>query len=354
MSKQQSTQANLGKVNFSTERPKPKAAFWGQGDGPNSALGQVFSPSRRVALQERVDLFPGVVTAANFSDLKPKLREIEVIFGTWGMWRPTQAQLDALPNLKAVFYAAGSVKGFASPFLDRNITVVSAWAANAVPVAEWTLAQILLANKGLHRNEREFAAARHSRNTFRGRGNFGATVSLLGAGQIGRRVIELLRPFQLQVQVYDPFLSEQSARELGVQKVELVEAFASGEVVSNHVANVPATVGLLRGSHFAAMPANSTFINTGRGATVRHDELLGVLQARPDLTALLDVTDPEPLPADSPFWTLNNVQLTSHIAGSIGDEVVRMADYVLAEFDLWRSGAPLLYAVTPAMLETMA
>ncbi len=139
-----------------------------------------------------------------------------------------------------------------------------------------------------------------------------------------------------------------------MRKVELDEAFALGDVVSNHVANVPSTVGILRGEHFAAMPPDATFINTGRGATVRHDELLRVLQSRPDLTALLDVTEPEPLPPDSPFWTLPNVQLTSHIAGSIGDEVVRMADTVFAEFDLWRSGRPFNYAITPAMLETMA
>lgn len=66
---------------------------------------------------------------------------------------------------------------------------------------------------------------------------------------------------------------------------------------------------------------------------MRHDELLAVLQARADLTALLDVTHPEPLPTDSPFWTLPNVQLTGHIAGSIGDEVVRLADWMLDEFD---------------------
>ena len=286
--------------------------------------------------------------------MEAQLSEVEVLFGTWGLWRPTPAQLDALPNLKAVFYAAGSVKSFAPPFLERGVTVMSAWAANAVPVAEWTLAQILLANKGLHRNEREFGTARQGRGVFRGQGNFGATVSLLGAGQIGRRVIELLRPFQLNVCVFDPFLSAEGASELGVRKVEMDEAFARGNVVSNHVANVPATLGLLRGEHFAAMPCDATFINTGRGATVRHDELLRILQTRPDLTALLDVTDPEPLPADSPFWSLPNVQLTGHIAGSIGDEVVRMADYAIAEFDLWHSGSPLLYGVTHAMLETMA
>lgn len=331
--------------------PKPLAALWGH--PTNGALGRVFPQSRRDALSERVELVPGVVTAANFSQYAEAMRDVEVIFSTWGMWCPSDAQLDALPNLKAVFYAAGTVKPFAAPFLRRGILVVSAWAANAVPVAEWTLAQILLANKGFFRNTREFSELR-TRGVFVGRGNFGATVSLLGAGQIGRRVIEFLRPFRLNVLAFDPYLSEEDALGLGVEKVGLEEAFARGNVVSNHIANVPATMGMLGGEHFAEMPLHATFINTGRGATVRHDELLRVLQARPDLTALLDVTDPEPLPKDSPFWTLPNVQLTSHIAGSIGDEVVRMADLMIEEFDRWRIGELPLYSVTPDMLETMA
>lgn len=90
------------------------------------------------------------------------------------------------------------------------------------------------------------------------------------------------------------------------------------------------------------------------GATVREDELIETLQRRNDFTALLDVTEPEPPRAESLLWTMPNVHLTSHIAGSTGDEVLRMADYILEEFDSWREGLPLRYAVTPAILETMA
>jgi phosphoglycerate dehydrogenase-like enzyme len=203
-------------------------------------------------------------------------------------------QLDRLPALRAVFYAAGSVRSFATSLLARDILVVSAWAANAVPVAEFTLAQILLANKGYFRNVAEYRGPEHRRGAFSGRGNFGATVSLLGAGQIGRKLIELLRPFHLRVLVWDPFLSPNDAEALGVEKVQLSEAFARGDVVSNHLANVPDTVGLLNGALFASLPPNATFINTGRGATVNEPEMIRVLRERPDLFALLDVTDPEP------------------------------------------------------------
>ena len=166
--------------------------------------------------------------------------------------------------------------------------------------------------------------------------------------------MEFLRPFRLQPLVFDPFLSHKAAQLLGAEKVELAEAFARGAVISNHLACLPATHEMLKAQHFAAMPKNATFINIGRGPTVAQDEMIAVLCVRPDLTALLDVTEPEPAPLGCPLWTMENVQLTSHIAGSIGDEVGRMADFITEEFDLWRAGEPLRYAVTSEMLETLA
>ncbi len=327
------------------ESSLPHAAFIGD----SGRINAVYAQGRRQQVEQLTDCAPGIFTAADISALS----ETEVLFSTWGMPKFTDEQLDQLPNLRAVFYAAGSVQGFARPLLQRDILVVSAWAANAVPVAEWTLAQILLANKGYFRNQRDFAASRAGRH-FRGRGNFGAPVSLLGAGQIGRLVIELLQPFDLEILVFDPFLPDDKAAQMGVEKVELAEAFARGAVVSNHLANLPATVGMLTGAHFAAMPLDATFINTGRGATVIQTEMIEVLRARPDLSALLDVTQPEPTPPDSPLWELPNVYLTTHIAGSIGDEVVRMADYAIEEFVRWQRKEPLRYAVSLEMLELMA
>ncbi len=323
----------------------PRAAFIGDAE----RIGAVYAQGRRQQIEALTDCAPGVFTSDDLADLN----EVEVLFSTWGMPALSAAQIARMPALRALFYAAGTVQNFARPFIKADITVVSAWAANAVPVAQWTLAQILLAGKGYHRNHRDYAGARTGRH-FAGRGNFGAPVALLGAGQIGRLVIELLRPFDLPVLVFDPFLPADVAEQMGVEKVELNEAFARAHVVSNHLANLPATVGMLTGAHFAQMPQNATFINTGRGASVRQNEMIEVLRARPDLIALLDVTNPEPTPADSPLWELPNVFLTTHIAGSIGDEVVRMADYIIEELTLYQRGEPLRYAVSLEMLEVMA
>lgn len=319
-------------------------------------LDRVYARGRRAELESAADLLPGYVSAAEFGRLAPLLGETEVLFSTWGMDEEFARSLAALPNLKAFFYAAGSVRHFARPLLDRNITLVSAWAANAVPVAQFTLAQILLSLKGYFRNARE---AKLPGN--RGRaliteapGVFDETVALLGCGMVGRRVADLLRPFGLDVAVYDPFLSDGTAAELGVRKVRLEEAFASAMVVSNHLADLPPTRGLLGRVQFAALRPGATFINTGRGATVSEPELAEVLRARPDLTALLDVTDPEPPAADSIWYALENAHLSGHIAGSNGNEVVRMADYCLEEFRAWRDGRPLRYRVTAGMLENMA
>ena len=326
-----------------------RAAFFNNG----SQVTRVFAQGRAEQVAATTDLYPTIISAQNFAEHQAHLRELEVVFSTWGMPNLTAEQIAALPNLRAVFYAAGSVQGFARPLLEHGIRVVSAWAANAVPVAEFTLAQILLAGKGYFRNTREFHALQSNR-AFQGRGNFGETVALLGCGQIGRALVGLLRPFPLNVIVFDPFLSDADAAMLDVAKVTLEEAFAQGSVVSNHLANLPETVGMLNGILFARMRENATFINTGRGATVAEGEMIQVLQARPDLTALLDVTLPEPPEAGSLLYTLPNVQLTTHIAGSIGDEVVRMADYMLAEFQAWERGERLRYEVTMEMLAMMA
>ncbi len=326
------------------------AAFFGQSE----RLNRVYAQGRREMLLARAAFHPEIITLANFEAHGEFLSRIEVVFSTWGMPHFSPAQIEAMPKLRAIFYAAGSVQGFARPYLERGIQVFSAWTANGVPVAEWTLAQILLAGKGGQRYERDMRAARRWNGIYCGRGNFGATISILGAGVIGRRVIELLRPFQLQICVFDPFLSESDAILLGAEKVDLETAFARGSVVSNHLANLPATVGMLTGAHFDSMAPQATFINTGRGQTVRETEMIEVLQKRPDLTALLDVTHPEPPRQDSPLWAMENVFLTGHIAGSIGDEVVRMADYMIAEFDAWQSRNPTRFSVSLAMLETMA
>ena len=139
-----------------------------------------------------------------------------------------------------------------------------------------------------------------------------------------------------------------------MKKVSLERLFAECNVVSNHLADNAETKGMLRGSHFASMLPDATFLNTARGAQVVEDELIAVLKARPDLTAVLDVTEPEPPLPGSELYDLPNCILTPHVAGSSGNEVKRMGQYMRQQQKNVENGDPCQYEVTLEMLKTMA
>ena len=322
----------------------------------SATVEDVFGAGRRETIAQMTDLYPVVITPENIEEHLPALKDVEAVFSTWGMFIPTPAQFAAMPKWKVLFYGAGSVRRFAPDLLARGIRVMTASAANGTAVAEFTMAQILLANKGYFHNIQVSTSCETRTDWPRPlfKGNFEQTISLLGAGAIGRKVIELLRPFNLKVLVYDPFLPQATADALGVELVSLEEAFARGSVVSCHIANLPETQGMLREQHFASMQPGAVFINTGRGAQVVEEEMIAVLQRRPDLVALLDVTWPEPPVPDSPLYTMRNVFLSNHIAGTIANEHHRMADACIEECARYLRGEPLRWEVTMKSLEHMA
>lgn len=290
---------------------------------------------------------------------KPELFEkTEYIFSTWGMPVFEEDEIKkCFPSLKCVFYAAGSVQRFARPFLNCGVKVFSAWAANAVPVAEYTVAEIVLANKGFYLTSRILKGKDNTKARTEGGnypGNYGAKVGIIGAGMIGKLVINMLKAYKLDVLVFDPFLPDSAADELGVKKVSLEELFSECNVISNHLANNEQTQKMLNYKLFSRMKPYSTFINTGRGAQVVEEDLIRHLTERNDVTAVLDVTMPEPPLEESKLYTLANCVLTPHIAGSSGNEIWRMAEYIVDEYKHYVSGDSCKYEVTLKMLETMA
>ena len=318
----------------------------------------VFTDETVSELQKLTDIEKKVYSKEEVLRDPALFSDIAFIFSTWGMPEFTEDEIKlCFPSLKCVFYGAGTVQSFARPFLNCGVKVFSAWAANAVPVAEFTVAQIILANKGYFLTNRLYhAEGRTSAGAAfkKCNGNYGETVGIIGAGMIGKLVIGMLKQYNLKVIVFDPFLSDEKADELGVEKCELHEVFERAFVVSNHLANNAQTKGMLRYDHFRRMRENAVFINTGRGAQVVEDDLVRALAERPDLTALLDVTYPEPPVENHPFYTLPNCLLTPHIAGSAGDEVARMGEYMLDECKTYLAGELCKYEVSMKMLETMA
>ena len=228
-------------------------------------------------------------------------------------------------------------------FWARGIRLTSAYAANALPVAEYTLAHILLCLKRCW----HFAWTLKHTGVFAAKdpvpGAYRRTVGVVSLGMVGRRVCELLRPFDLEVIAHDPFAAPEDFAALGAAPCGLDELFRRADVVTVHTPWLPETEGLITGAHLASMKPEAGFINTARGAVVREGEMTAVLKERPDITAVIDVTHPEPPPPDSPLFALPNVLLTPHIAGSMGQECHRLGRCMVEELDRFLSGQPMHY-----------
>ncbi|MET9319375.1 hydroxyacid dehydrogenase [Streptomyces sp. NPDC003038] len=285
------------------------------------------------------------------------LARTEVLFTHWGSPLLDEDALRRLSALKAVVHAAGSVKHHVTPAVwERGIAVSSAAVANALPVAEFTLAAILFANKRVLESSRLYRreqAAYDLLPHFAGYGNYRRTVGIVGASRTGRRVIELLRPFDLEVLLYDPYVSPAQAAVLGVRPLPLAELVAHSHVVSIHAPQLPETHHMFDRELLARLPDGATLINTARGSLGDTDALVAELRAG-RIHAVLDVTDPDEPPAGSPLYTLPNVLLTPHIAGSLGNELGRMAHWAIDEVERYAHGLPFAHGVAPDELPRSA
>ena len=316
---------------------------------------RIYGPAERADIEQLTDVYASPQTPESVAADASVLRDAEVIFSGWGAPTLDEALLAEAPNLKAFLYGAGSVRKFVTEaFWERGIQLTSAYAANAVPVAEFTLSQILFSLKrGWHY---VLKTKRDRRRVPRDSapGAYGSTVGLISLGMVGRCVCELLRAFDVNVIVHDPFVDASVAAKLGVRLCGLDEVFESADVVSLHTPLLDETREMIRGEHFAAMKPDAAFINTARGAVVREQEMIDVARGRPDLFFILDVTCPEP-PADgSELYTLDNVVLTPHIAGSMDAECHRMGRYMVEELKRYLRGEPLKWQITREIAAILA
>lgn len=308
---------------------------------------RVYRSEQIEAISKLFEIADFRITEKNAKDNLEILRSVDVILSTWGMPVLPEELIDEMKNLKIIFYSAGTVKYFAEPYLKRGVRIISAASANGEFVAKYTMSEIFLCGKGFFRDicglDEKVKRAAH--------GSYRMKVGIIGAGNIGRMMIKMLIEDGQEVLVYDPYLKE----DLGAKITTLEEIFSTCDIVSNHAPNIPSTVGMLNKPLFESMPQGAYFINTGRGATVVEDEMVEVFEKRPDLTALLDVTWPEPPVPGSPITQCKNIIRTPHIAGTIGTEVTKMADYCAVAMREFLDGKELCQGeVTLEMLPRLA
>lgn len=323
-----------------------------------SNLERLLDADLRARLAATVDVdFGLVLTDFRTPEADRALAGAEVLFTCWGAPRLDADALEKAPGLRALVHGAGSVKGIVTEACwERGIQVSSAVAANAVPVAEYTVAMIVLAGKRAYPIQaayRESASKRGWSADFPSLGNYRTTIGIVGASRVGRRVIELLRSYDMTVLLYDPTIGAAEAAELGVTAADLDDLVRRSDVVSIHAPDIPATHDMFDARRLKLMKDGATLINTARGRLVDTEALTAEL-ATGRISAVLDVTYPEPLPADSPLFKLPNVVLTPHIAGSLGNEILRMGALAVSEVERYAEGRPFAHPVRPEQLAILA
>lgn len=317
----------------------------------------LFDDQTRRRLEQVADVDWSPVDDAGTTAARARLAGCDVLLTGWGSPRVDAAVLDAMPRLRLVAHAAGTVKHHLDEQVwRRGVAVSTAADANAVPVAEYTVAMVLLAGKRTFEAMRLYDERREQIDLvadFRDVGNYRRTVGIVGASRVGRQTLRLLAPYDLDLLVSDPYLDDEGARALGAELVDLDTLLRRSDIVSIHAPQLPSTHHLVDERRLRLMRHGATLINTARGSLVDTDALTAELRGG-RLYAVLDVTDPEPLPPDSELFGLPNVVLTPHLAGAAGSEIFRLGAWAVDETLRFLADEPLRAPVTLEMLATMA
>ena len=271
----------------------------------------------------------------------------------WGSPPMTAELLDAAPELRVIAHAAGTLRPYLSDAVwERDIAVVNAAGAIAEEVAQYTAALIVIGRRSLME-----VAPQTARGLWRkvelhrpASDVRGITVGIIGAGEVGSRVLAMLSHFQVRLLLADPFVSAERAAELGAEKRELEELFAESDVVSVHAPNNEQTRHLVNAERLALLRDGAIFINTSRGPLVDQEALVAELHRR-RIWAFLDVTDPEPPPPDSSLIGCPHLTLSPHVAGAISGSVRYQLRWVLDDVARLFAGEPMQHRQTRAMVE---
>ncbi len=315
--------------------------------------------------QGRQITYPGstaavVITEGNAAALAASLPELltsaRVVVTGWGAPPLRPELLAGAPALQLIAHSAGSIRSIVPiEAFERGIVVCHAADVIAEAVCEATLLLILTGLRRFHEMDRALKAGlgwREASALFFGHQLAGRTVGLVGCGYVARRVIALLKPFQVRILAYDPYLGDERAAELGVERASLEDVLRA-DVISNHAPITPETRHMLGARELSLIREGAVFVNTARAWAIDQAALLRELQTG-RFWAALDVFEPEPLPEDSPFRRLDNVFLTPHRAGQTVETYRKQGAAMVDEVERFLTGQALRYQVRREQYRIMA
>ena len=254
--------------------------------------------------------------------------------------------MDRLPALKLVAVSRGGpVNIDMKAARERGITVVNTPGRNATAVAEFAIGAILAETRMIRRGHEALRRGTWRGDLYRadltGRELNEMTVGVIGYGNIGTKVVKLLRAFGTKVLVCDPYVQLSAEdRNAGVEHVALGTLLAMSDVVTMHPRVTAETTQMMDAAAFASMKPGAVFINTARGPLVDYDALYDALVSGQLSGAMLETFAVEPVPADWPLLQLENVTITPHIAGASVRTVTFAAEQAAEEVRRYIAGLP--------------
>jgi len=288
--------------------------------------------------------------------VKKTIKGADIAITSWGNGLFTEDILNETPDLKLIAHAAGTVKVFVTDAVwERGIRVTGSPKPIGEGVGETALGFTISACKNFY----NFSSIMHE-GGWNGGSNKDVTdvyeivIGVIGAGWAGRHYIKLLKNFDVEVLLYDPFVDEQKAEAMGVKKVDLETLLKESDVVSLHAPSIPETHHMLNAKTFALMKKEAVLINTARGSLIDENALIEHMKAGNLKYACLDVYDPEPPAKDSPLRDIPNLIMTPHTAGTCTNGRRKIGAHIVSELELFIAGKRMECEVTQDMLATMA
>lgn len=316
-----------------------------------SNYNRIYSDKTKERINKKVD----VLGRYDLDELENvDLKDVEIVFSGWGGIQFTDYVLSKLPKLKVIFFGAGSIKRVQTKEMwNKNIRITSASSVNAIPVAQYCLSVIQLASKNFFRLSKK--SELYKNDVYDNvKGFYGRKIGIISYSKVGRELINYLKNTNNDLYLYDPYLSADDGEKIGAKVVGLDYIFKNCDIVSLNSPLLEETVNMINKDYLDLMKKDAVFINTARGKIVNHCDLIEVFSKRKDLLAILDVTYPEPLDKSSKLLEMENVIITPHIAGSLGDEIYSMGDLMYNELLNYLNSGKLDFEITEKDFKRMA